>query len=399
MNIPRTIQDIERLIELEIPESIHLDYKASPALSKSDKEKKEMCKDVSAFANSDGGMLIYGVKEEYTVPKEIDGGIDTSKINKEWIDQILSTNIMPVISGIEIVEIKKTEIMSIFVVNIPKSFRGPHQAPDKRYYKRYNARSAPMEHYEIDDVRNRRQIIPSLISIDVQIENPWVQLIVENKGNEPVHDVQFIFSETFSWYKNRGNEGMPNALKNGIKFFPARRKAVFNFGTFRGILFSNKEKHYTYFDVSAIYTHPQTGSEFREKFHIDLNDFLDSDLTENYLKDISKNLRELKNIVNELSKANNALQGFRPISGATGLDLSIPTLVNLSKILKNDDSFQYINIEKCYYDVISEVLNVDQEMAYRIYTYYNGNIESRLEDIPGMTEELLEKIKKHTKAS
>ncbi len=120
MEIPKTIQDIERLIDLEIPESIWLDYKASPALSK--KKKDEICKDVSAFANSDGGVLIYGVKEEYTVPKEIDDGVDTSKISKEWIDEILATNITPIISGIEIIEIKKTANNSVFVVNIQKKF-------------------------------------------------------------------------------------------------------------------------------------------------------------------------------------------------------------------------------------------------------------------------------------
>lgn len=277
MKIPRTIEDIERLIELGIPESIHLDYKASPALSK--KKKGEICKDISAFANSDGGMLIYGVKEEHTVPTEMDSGVDTSQINKEWIDEILATNISPIISGIEIIEIKKTANKSIFVVYIPKSFRGPHQCPDKRYYKRYNARSAPMENYEINDVRNRRKIVPSFISVDIQLENPWVKLIVENTGNESARDVRFIFPENFSWHKERGKGELPNALKN-------------------------------------------------------------------------------------------------------------------------DDSFQYINLEECYSDVIKEVLGVDQIMANKIYFHYQNNRKSSsLEEIPGMTEELLEKIKKHTKAS
>ena len=395
MEIPKTIQDIERLIDLEIPESIWLDYKASPALSK--KKKDEICKDVSAFANSDGGVLIYGVKEEYTVPKEIDDGVDTSKISKEWIDEILATNITPIISGIEIIEIKKTANNSVFVVNIQKSFRGPHQSPDKKYYKRSNARSAPMEHYEIEDIRNRRQVVPYFISIDVQVQDPWVQLVVENTGSEPARDVKFIFSETFSWYKNSGNGELPNALKNGIKFFPPKRKMVFNFGGFRDILSSEDDDCYTYFNVSVNYIHPQTESEVSEDFYIDLKDFLHANFTENYLKDISRNLKELKNLVSELNKTNKSLQGLKSISGATGLDLSFSTLVNLSKILKNDDSFQSVNLEECPPDVIKEVLSVNQEMANQIYFHYRNQRESPLEELPGMTEKLIEKIKNCTK--
>ncbi|MGR0481884.1 MAG: hypothetical protein ACTFAL_10930 [Candidatus Electronema sp. V4] len=33
MNIPKTIEDIEKIIEMKVPESLHLDYKASPAFS------------------------------------------------------------------------------------------------------------------------------------------------------------------------------------------------------------------------------------------------------------------------------------------------------------------------------------------------------------------------------
>ncbi len=134
MDIPKTIKDIEKIFEMNVPESLHLDYKASPAFSS--EKKDEICKDVSAFANSDGGTLIYGIKEEKTnkisYPVSIDDGIDTSKFGKEWIDQIITSNIRPVLSGVEIAEIKISENRSVMVIHAPKSFRGPHQAPDKK---------------------------------------------------------------------------------------------------------------------------------------------------------------------------------------------------------------------------------------------------------------------------
>ena len=51
------------LIANQVEENIHLDYKGGDSLQKTDGKKKELSKDVSAFANSDGGTIIYGIKE------------------------------------------------------------------------------------------------------------------------------------------------------------------------------------------------------------------------------------------------------------------------------------------------------------------------------------------------
>ena len=51
-------EDINNLIESAAEESIHLDFKASGSLANQNESKKEIAKDVSAFANSDGGIII-----------------------------------------------------------------------------------------------------------------------------------------------------------------------------------------------------------------------------------------------------------------------------------------------------------------------------------------------------
>ena len=56
-----TKKDIDDLIQNEVEESIYLDYKDGRAL---DPDKiAEITKDVSAFANADGGIIVYGVSE------------------------------------------------------------------------------------------------------------------------------------------------------------------------------------------------------------------------------------------------------------------------------------------------------------------------------------------------
>ncbi|WP_417909669.1 helix-turn-helix domain-containing protein [Candidatus Electronema sp. PJ] len=396
MDTPRTLQDIEKLIAFQTPESLHLDYKAGSVLTL--EKKDELCKDVSALANSDGGVLIYGIKEEkihkVAYPVSIDEGVDTSKVSKEWLEQILTSNITPIISGVEIFEIKSGANRAIVVIQVAKSFRGPHQAPDKKYYKRRNVFTEPMEHYEIEDIRNRKQFIPSLVNMDVQLSGFQVQLVIENIGNEVAHNVKFIFSDNFSWYKRRG---LPHALKNGIKFFPPGRKITFYTEPLH-ILLNDKSGFDPFFDVAITYFHPQASSEVTEDIHINLKDFLNSAIESNYLKKISSTLDELSKITSELNTVNNHLQHIESIAGATGLDLSISTLTNINKIFKYNGGAQCVTIEHCDPYVLQEVLEVDFEMASNIYFYYHNNYKGTpIEEIPGMTEELLEKLRKLSK--
>lgn len=58
-----TEADIQALIDNRVPESKKLDYKEVFSLDSEDK-KREFLKDVSAFYNTEGGVLIYGLAEE-----------------------------------------------------------------------------------------------------------------------------------------------------------------------------------------------------------------------------------------------------------------------------------------------------------------------------------------------
>ena len=51
-----TRSDLQRLIDDDIQESATLDYKDAAALGRSNQQRSELFKDVSAFANSAGGQ-------------------------------------------------------------------------------------------------------------------------------------------------------------------------------------------------------------------------------------------------------------------------------------------------------------------------------------------------------
>jgi len=77
---------IRELIASQVQESLTLDYKSCGSLARTDAKKREISKDVSAFANSAGGTIVYGVVEDKHVPTEIDVGYLPTDISKEWLN-------------------------------------------------------------------------------------------------------------------------------------------------------------------------------------------------------------------------------------------------------------------------------------------------------------------------
>lgn len=147
------IDDITALIDNEAEESVHLDFKAAGALSKDDKKKTEIAKDVSAFANSDGGIIVYGIEEQEHKAHAL-SYIDGNTYTKEWLEQVIQDNIQRRIEGLEIFPIRNNGDItkSIYIVKIPRSSNTPHMSADKCYYKRNNFRSVKMEEYEVRDL-------------------------------------------------------------------------------------------------------------------------------------------------------------------------------------------------------------------------------------------------------
>ncbi len=56
-------QQLDRMIADGVEENLGLDYKRADSLGKTDGKRAEITKDVSSFANSSGGVVIYGVAE------------------------------------------------------------------------------------------------------------------------------------------------------------------------------------------------------------------------------------------------------------------------------------------------------------------------------------------------
>ena len=94
----RNDDDLQLIIESETQESLHLDFKNSAALTRTDRSKTDISKDISSFANSDGGTIVYGLIEADHKASSLDEG--TAEIDKEWLENVIMSTISPRISTI-----------------------------------------------------------------------------------------------------------------------------------------------------------------------------------------------------------------------------------------------------------------------------------------------------------
>lgn len=123
-----TDTDIDSYIDNKKEEDRCLEFKAAIDLS-DDKNQIELCRDIVAFANTEGGRIIYGLSENEGVAtsiKGIEGNIDNFK---QIIQQILLSKVEPNLSACNIYTVKCSEKYgkkNCIVIDINKSWNAPH---------------------------------------------------------------------------------------------------------------------------------------------------------------------------------------------------------------------------------------------------------------------------------
>lgn len=175
-----TPERLQSLLDSQVPEDFRLEYKGLEALpvpcvqkDRWDKIRMEIGKDATAFANSDGGVIIYGIKE-----KRVDDGrpipekfqpVSMAEFSRDQLSQIIASNSEPRLPGVRALPIpvpnQADPSQVCFVVLIPKSDTA-HQASDGKYYYRNEATTAFMRDWQVRDAMNRRKV-PKL-SLDVR---------------------------------------------------------------------------------------------------------------------------------------------------------------------------------------------------------------------------------------
>ena len=144
--------DLLNLINNEVAESKSIDYKIQ-LFSTNREERKEFLADVSSFANSHGGHLIFGVSEVNGVPNKIEG-IEITDYESEVlrIENLIRDGIKPRINGISIGQVKIQTGKSVIIIRIPQSFSKPHVVDYSghwRFYSRTSSGKYPLDLIEV----------------------------------------------------------------------------------------------------------------------------------------------------------------------------------------------------------------------------------------------------------
>ena len=187
----RTKEDLQRLIDNEVEESTILEYKSSFAVQ-NPKWREELAKDISAMANSNGGTIVFGIKQkdignENAIAHRLTP-IPSSEMTKDKLSQLLSSNIQPIINNLEITYISESQEGGYFIVEIPQSNTAHQNRLTHIYYKRRNATVEAMEDYEIRDIMNRNKT--PIIDLEFQLIKTTVSVIEKNYNFFPTRGIQ-----------------------------------------------------------------------------------------------------------------------------------------------------------------------------------------------------------------
>ncbi len=137
-------EDIEHIFETH-RESNTIEYKRELQIY-SERETKEFLADVSSFANANGGTIFYGIDE-------VDGlvGLEISELDsfRLRVQQKIEDGILPR-PGFKIKSLEISVNKYIFIIQIHKSFSGPHAVKSSdQYYYRSDAGKRRMDHFQL----------------------------------------------------------------------------------------------------------------------------------------------------------------------------------------------------------------------------------------------------------
>ncbi len=154
---------LQSLINEKITEGLYLEFKkkedaSKPALGESD--RANFSEILSQFANSDGGVVIFGVHTEK--PNDAAAALKPITNPEEFLRRLLDFGLLyathPGVDGVVGKVIMHDGDSGYAVFHIPSSFKAPHRSVTSReYYKRGQNGKYRLEHIDLEDMFGRRQ--------------------------------------------------------------------------------------------------------------------------------------------------------------------------------------------------------------------------------------------------
>lgn len=135
-------------------ESIRREFKSGRLIDNTQQSKwvEQLSKEISAFANTEGGELFLGIDEDKKSKPRVATGLDgiPIAIAPERLQQLIEGNVSPYLSGIRVnrVRLSRQEDRAVFIIQIPQGSTA-YQANDGRYYGRSEFEAKYLPDHEI----------------------------------------------------------------------------------------------------------------------------------------------------------------------------------------------------------------------------------------------------------
>jgi hypothetical protein len=377
-----TFDDVRAIVAGQIPEGVNLEYKGSSVLIDSD--AKAVCKTVSALANSAGGTFIIGIETKNLMPLRIDDGTPGPS-KRDWIFQIINGGTFPAVEAIEIREFP-TPTGTIYVIEVPPSPQAPHQSKDHKYYKRRGSHSEVMEHYEIEDVRNRpkREMMP--LRADLHMQNILAHLRLAN-GHETdaIVDLRCEIEANFPLER----DSLTLLRERGVRSLLPRSELNFLLGSMIDIL-QNSEPVIT---LKFRYTFRETPLAQSVTFHLaDLN------RTAIMKSSIERALESLgakaDKVIGQLEKLQRSAEMLTGAVDDTGLRVSQRTLRALKDLPQLFDPREF---DAGGYSIIADISMDDAYSLERLFHSFRS--AHRKEQYEEISPEVRARFEKHFKVA
>jgi hypothetical protein len=187
---------IESLIEDEVTEAKHIDYKETLP-GDTDREKNRFVEDVCAFANAAGGDIFFGLRDKRDKEGQKTGApqyagllglnLDQTKLR---LEQIILNKVEPRISGVQFRSVEGFDGGPVLVMRIPRSYNAPHMTKhDGRFRSRTDSGNYVMDVQEIRSAFIASETLPERVR---QFRAERLAKIVAEETPVPLHNVPKI---------------------------------------------------------------------------------------------------------------------------------------------------------------------------------------------------------------
>jgi predicted HTH transcriptional regulator len=149
--LPWTAADIAELLTSRPREDRMIEYKRELSIDRGD-DVKEFLADVSAFANTGGGTILFGIDEKNGEPIGSPGiPIEDADKLVRRVESLIGDNLDPVLRGIHLDVITMEDGKQLLALRVPQSPAAPHMIKkgSPKFYSRGAAGKMPMDTYDL----------------------------------------------------------------------------------------------------------------------------------------------------------------------------------------------------------------------------------------------------------